>query len=342
MTRRKIAILGYTDHRAQAPFPDNDWELWGLNDLYYELPENIEAERWRWFQLHPWNEIAEWKKVPVTADPMNFSGGPAHPRDPNHVPWLAQTAKVLPLYMMEPRAEVPDARIYPKAEAFKYFSLDGVDPMMYFTNSISWMIALAIMELCPGGIGTLAETGSEIGIYGVDMMMGGGDGSEYGYQRPSCEFFIGIARGMGITIRIPKVSDLLHSAFTYGDGKASDLRKKIDEMWNMYGGRLDQLKGQQSQIVAATNNLSGARDTLEWLRRSWLPGDSDTPRVGRAPFPGANVGPAGMPPMPTPAAPVGEVKVDIDIDAMLAALDQRSAMLGKRLVLMPASDGATE
>ena len=71
----------------------------------------------------------------------------------------------------------------------------------YFTNSVSYMIALAIKQ-----------GATEIGCYGVDMATG----SEYGPQRPSCEFFLGIAAGMGISITIPATADLLKTKFLYG------------------------------------------------------------------------------------------------------------------------------
>ncbi|HSE44674.1 MAG TPA: hypothetical protein VLA89_05030, partial [Gemmatimonadales bacterium] len=198
----KVAIVGYTDHRAQAPFNDPEWEIWGLNDLYYELPDGIENSRLRWFQLHKWTEIAHHKEAEVTEDPLNFAGGPPHPRDPNHVTWLAEAASRLRLYMFSKRSEVPDGLVYPKEQAYKYFSLDGKKPNRYFTNTISWMIGLAIME-----------GAEEIGVYGVDMMMDGGEGSEYGWQRPSCEFFLGWARGAGIKVHLPDESDLLKTAF---------------------------------------------------------------------------------------------------------------------------------
>lgn len=285
--RTKIAVVGYTDHRSLAPFTDDAWEIWGLNDLYYELPV-VPNARLRWFQLHEWKEIATWKRERVDASPLNFEGGPPHPRDPNHVAWLARAAELMPLYMMEPREEVPHARILDRSAFYAYFSLDGENAMRYFTNSISWMIAQAIMDLCPGGPGTPVVEGAEIGIWGVDMMMGGGNGSEYGWQRPSCEFFIGWARACGITVHLPDASDLLKAAFPYGDPAGAQFRTKCDEMYNTYARRIADLRGQAAQIQGGISELSGAMNTLEWLRRSWMPGDSEAPSAGRAPTPNSH------------------------------------------------------
>jgi hypothetical protein len=296
LSRTRIAVIGYTDHRQFAPYADDAWEIWGLNDLYYELPV-VPPARLRWFQLHEWREVAAWKRERVDANPLDFGGGPPHPRDPNHVQWLARAATHCPVYLMDAREEVPDARVYPKAEAFRYFSLNGEDPFRYFTNSISWMLALAIMELCPGGPGTPCVDGAELGVWGVDMMMGGGNGSEYGWQRPSCEFFLGWARACGIRVHLPKESDLLASAFVYGDPSGAAYRKKVSGMRAEYGRRLAELRGQASQITAGINELQGAINTLEWQERSWMPGDSEAPTPGRAPTPNSHkalAAPAGL------------------------------------------------
>lgn len=63
----------------------------------------------------------------------------------------------------------------------------------YWNSSIGYMLALAIHEKA-----------DEIGIYGVDMA---GD-DEYAYQRPNCEYLIGLARGRGIKVHIPEISPL--------------------------------------------------------------------------------------------------------------------------------------
>lgn len=63
----------------------------------------------------------------------------------------------------------------------------------YWNSSISYAMALAIHE-----------GAREIAIYGVDM-----DGTdEYAYQRPNMEYLIGLARGQGIDVYIPKQSAL--------------------------------------------------------------------------------------------------------------------------------------
>ncbi|MBK7281394.1 hypothetical protein [Candidatus Aalborgicola defluviihabitans] len=63
----------------------------------------------------------------------------------------------------------------------------------YWNSSISYAMALAIHE-----------GAREIAIYGVDM-----DGTdEYAYQKANMEYLIGLARGQGIDVHIPKQSAL--------------------------------------------------------------------------------------------------------------------------------------
>lgn len=282
---RKIALIGFTDHRRFAPYNDPEWAIWGLNDLYLDTPETVQPERLEWFQVHGWEEIATHKQVGVLDHPLHFGGGPPHPRDANHVPWLVTQSKNIPIWMLEPRPEMPDAKIIDQEKMFQYFTLDGESPMRYFTNSISWMLGKAIMDLCPDG--KTPVEGAEIGVYGVDMMMAGGEGSEYGYQRPSCEFFLGFARGLGIKVRIPRESDLLKTAFQYGvDGGNGDFRVKLANHMQELRNRQAGVQQQKAQMIAGENELRGAINTLEWILRSWMPGDGKMEHLtAHAPLP---------------------------------------------------------
>lgn len=275
--RSKVAIVGYTAHRNLAPFADDSFEIWGLNDLYYELPI-IAPDRMRWFQLHSWAGDQPHDPNGVRRSPVDFQSGPPHPRDPNHVLWLKEQAERIPVYLLEPRAEVPNARLFPLEQAFRHFSLDGVKPNRYFTNTISYMLALAIME----GF-------TEIGIYGVDMMMGGGAGSEYGWQRPSCEYFVGVAQGRGITVHIPDESDLLKCAYPYGLSTANPYRIKQQAMLAEYRARRNELQSQRAQCDAGNSELTGAISQIESQLACWMPGDGEE-SIGRVPVPNGHLG----------------------------------------------------
>ena len=281
---RKKAIIGYTDHKARAPFNNMDWEIWGLNDLYIDLPEIPHTnERIRWFQIHQWGEPQTHDAKPNV---MDFSEGPMNPRDPNHVAWMARAAGHIPLYLMTPRDEVPKALKLPAQTIIDFFGCP------YFTNSISWMIALAIMELVQpiernGKTIWLAMPDAEIGVFGVDMMMQGGVGSEYGWQRPSCEWLLGWAMAAGITITIPDESDLLKSAFQYGQSEFSPFRRKLLAHGAEMVKRMNGAQQQFNQAQAALHELRGAKNTVDWVSNNWMPGD-DGFKDAPAPMPDAH------------------------------------------------------
>lgn len=72
-----------------------------------------------------------------------------------------------------------DLTNYPLQEVISYFGVD------YFTNTIDYALALAIYK----GF-------TEIDLYGVNMAFG----SEYEYEKPGVEFWIGQAMGRGIKV----------------------------------------------------------------------------------------------------------------------------------------------
>jgi len=309
--RKKVAIVGYTAHQCLAPWLDDAWEIWGLNDLYEVMPQynehllkGDEWERVQWFQVH-----------------RNDHGMiPEGARDPKHGEWL-KNAKC-PVWMFEPLPEVPRAQRYPIEDVLKLF------PRAYFNNTISWMIAKALLD----GF-------EEIGIWGVDMALDGVHGqSEYAHQRPSVEYFVGWADGHGVQFYIPIESEICKCGFLYGKDNITPVRRKLTD-------RLEQLKQQEAGTVAtyesikknlfgvqgglfamrnldltaiaedkrppwiaqgqdfeqkeevlsqqledakrALHEIRGALNNTEWLLRNYFPGDGPTQDVAR--FPGAVV-----------------------------------------------------
>jgi len=285
MTRSKVAIIGYTPHKAQAPYGDDAWECWGLNDLYLDLAQFFPVPPWRlrWFQLHAWQNLQKvGQKAP---SPFYFSEGPPHPRDANHVPYLQQLNGTkeqggwnVPLYLMHPRPELPNARIVDREAIAAYF------PRRlgrYLTNSISYMIAYAIMEMAPDH---KAKKDAELGIFGVDMMVAGGAGSEYGWQRPSVEAFIGYAEGLGIPVHIPDESDLLACAFAYGDELGNQYRNRMTAAQRLHAQQFANFQANRHQIELAEAEARGASNALMAMIGNWLPGDGGHP-YGATPQP---------------------------------------------------------
>lgn len=263
--RNAVAIVGFTDHRSQAPFGNPDWEFWGLNELYRFMPVDKFT---RWFEMHP------------RADFERAEGG--------DLPHLESLKKCpLPVYMTEVHADIPTSVAFPRERV-------SAEVSTYMTSSIAWMLGLAIVE----GF-------KRIGLYGVDMAQD----TEYAEQRPCVEYLIGLARGRGIIVDVPKTSDILKSVAQYGyESQGNEFIAKLVERmgWlqkehTTWQQRLAELEKQMvartadlreqydTQKVQMTSNLrqiEGAIDDCRYWKRSWgvqptsMPGLAFTPDRG--------------------------------------------------------------
>ena len=242
--RRKIALVGFTASRGQAPYGDPDWEIWGLNNLH--LQPDIDTSKFhRWFDLHPTHRIRQ---------------------DKPHLEWLQAGADGLPVYAWEKQDDWPTSVEYPRRQIVEAF-------IPYFTNSVSWMLAAALLEVAP-----YAGDGAEVGVYGIDMAQGGADRpGEYQNQRPSCEFFLGIAAGKGIPFTIPEQSDLLKAASLYGAEGGGALAVKMDARAQELQQRQGQIEAERAKTAARLRELEdglfqirGALEDTQYYRGVWL------------------------------------------------------------------------
>jgi hypothetical protein len=227
---KKVAIVGFADTRMQAPYNDPTYEIWGLNDLHASLPRYD-----RWFDIHSRSNIDEdVKSGRAPADKCGLGG--------------LRTLNV-PIYMQERYEDIPNSVKFPLQEIIDKFG-------NYFTNSISYMTALAIFE----GFNV-------IDIYGVDMAVG----TEYVNQRPSCEYFIGLARGRGIKVFIPPASDLCKCRFMYAfeEEKQHVYNDKIENMLKNMQARKDNLSQQKQQMIIAEAQYDGAIGATKEIQKIW-------------------------------------------------------------------------
>ncbi len=199
--------------------------------------------------------------------------------------WLRDaTERKVPVYLWREQPEVPKAIPFPREAVEEYCETD------YFTNSISWMIGLALMELAPKNRQgrRVPVEGAQLCVVGVDMMVQGGPGSEYGWQRPSCEYFLGMAAALGIggpfahpgrgwEQYVPHESDLCKTAFVYGDEHGTMWRDKIKHLRQQLSARRGAMTNQRDQALAAVAELSGAIGQLDQLAANWMPGDAGHP-----------------------------------------------------------------
>ena len=127
-TKDKCAIVGFTDHRVQALQLGDEWELWGINELH-RVPGCDWEKFARWFEVHPRKDIDA---------------------DAQHIETMGKMD--IPIYMQVRHADIPASVPFPREAIMEHFGVD------YFTSSIAWQMAMAIMM----GF-------KEIHVYGVDM-----------------------------------------------------------------------------------------------------------------------------------------------------------------------------
>lgn len=187
--KKKICIVGFAPGREDAPYDDPSFEIWGVNEMYMAKAEVKRIDVL--FELHDYKWIKEGKRYK------------------NHLKWLQDQRKI-PIMMQGHFDDIPNSIPFPRDMLEDEYG-------KYFTNTISWEIALAIK------IGV-----EEIHIYGVNMATD----IEYQSQRPSCEYYIGLARGKGIKVYLPPESDLLKSFYSYGfeDGELSYMSVRLQKM----------------------------------------------------------------------------------------------------------------
>jgi len=110
--RKKVAIIGCGETRNDAPFDDESWEIWGLNEIPQPRAD-------RWFELHP-----------TTTDVQSKY----------ELEWLRKCKT--PVYLLELSLGVPMGVHYPLERVLS--EVEGA--RCYFTCTFAYQIALALLE----------------------------------------------------------------------------------------------------------------------------------------------------------------------------------------------------
>jgi hypothetical protein len=246
----KVAIVGFAPSSMKlAPFLDDSWEIWTLNNIYATL----DFPRWdRWFELH--HNFREYPALHDSrVDPQSIVRGDARPvtRSIVHLEWLQAQTPERPIYFVEPHADIPAAVPYPLEELKVWCHKNKF--AAYFTNSISYMIALAI-----------AEKYDTIGVWGVDMAAEG----EYEKERPSVEYWLGLASGLGREVVLPKESELLKARF-YGFDRDSDFVAKMRARREELMFNHNQAAAQRDQANLSALYMKGAADNCDYVIKNF-------------------------------------------------------------------------
>ena len=229
----KIAIVGTApSSRMQAPFDDKDWQIWACSP---GIAENFQTfcdlpRLDAWFELHTFDN-------PSLAGKLGDEGIAAYGA------WMTKLAadgvKVVT------QEFIAGGELYPLDAVIAEFG-------RYFTNTISYMIAYAIQS-----------GATEIMLAGVDMAAI----DEYQHQRKNCEFFLGIAKGRGIEVTIPLVSDLLKCrkmyAFDPEDAYGAKCKARQAELEN----RVNQAKHEMELFSRKNASALSAIEEIEACKK---------------------------------------------------------------------------
>ncbi len=171
---RKVELLGCGRTQGVVPAFDPQAERWGMNRLMI-LRYGGQFENWgRWFDLHTTPQIQA--------------------RRPEAYRWYQAQTK--PIYRWEIDPDVPASVAYPVAAVWEAFP----ESTMEFRCSLSWMLALAILE----------------GFEEIDLFWHTLYDDEHRRSIPSILYWIGMARGRGIAVTIHGDSALVPDGPRYG------------------------------------------------------------------------------------------------------------------------------
>jgi len=161
-------------------------------------------------------------------------------------PWLT-SIREKPISAFWPHPELPSVEVIDwRALTEKYGR--------YFNNTVSWMIAFAI-EQAP----------EEIGVWGVDMAQD----SEYSHQRPSCEHFIGWARGAGIKVTVPAECDLMKCSRLYGlETDSGQQLSRWKSKRNEWQGRMNAARVLAEQKDREATYFEACVETAKYFKQS--------------------------------------------------------------------------
>lgn len=165
---KEIIILGKGASRTLCPdITPPDAEIWGVTSTYLDKKLDI------LFEMH---DITTVKTLQAQHD------GSIE---------LINRMK-LTVVTRQPYKEYDDNEVYPLKKVVDHFGI------RYFLNSLTYMIALAIMQ-----------KPEVIQLYGVDMR----NIRDFIGEKPCVEFWLGVAVGKGIKVRTNEVSFVMASCF---------------------------------------------------------------------------------------------------------------------------------
>ncbi len=238
-TKKKFAIVGFaSSSRTLAPFGDPDWYIAGMNSLYAIIPRTP-ADRTVWYEMHR----REHFEKDLNRTELKQQGLV-------HVDWMKKVPGEgveghFPIFTQERFEDIPASVRWPREDINRWTreKLGANAELDYFTSTPGLMMAHAIF------LGF-----KEIGLWGVDLLQD----QEYAYQRPGCEYWIGVARGMGIKVSVPSSSSLIKANYVYGYTEPPSDEKTVRPLADFFTSQEKKVEGEQHKQAADANACVGA------------------------------------------------------------------------------------
>lgn len=246
----RVYIVGCAGSKTLVPWDDAEAEYWGVNNLYgVDLPGSHFD---RWFEIHNiWQDPRTKKLLRRGQEAFRGLAIPDYLKGLAALNCCVYTQKHWPTLL-------PLSIPYPLDDIVAFFASRGLgtDLCRYLTNTIAYEIVLAIY------LGF-----SEIEVWGVDLAVG----TEYEHQRPSCEFWLGVAAGMGIRIHVPAEADLLKTRFLYGfEEKQQDLfTAKVEKIRQDMKQRRLQAQARHAEDGNLIQQSIGGEHVLADIQKIW-------------------------------------------------------------------------
>ena len=208
--RRRICFLGtYPWPPGELDIPE-DMEIWVVNEAHRRLSPARPPSRV--FQMHPrdWREsertyLNGGHRLPADRDYGCFG------RNAQHVAYLRTCG--VPVYGQQWWADIPTSVAYPFQEVTEALGIplppEGIK-RLWAASSWGYMGALLLTEHLAG------QTVAEWMLWGAELPLG--SPRERVWEWPNLAYYLGIARGLGIALRLPDAGTSLLSAPLYAVG----------------------------------------------------------------------------------------------------------------------------
>ena len=249
--KHKVAILGTTPHRTQAPFADKSWEIWGVGPAMHDMIGT--SHRFdRWLEVHN-------PDIWVTGETAN-----EHTKN-TYLPWLRSIGPKA--MILKPHAVLPQATVIDIERLIRVF---GGESIGLIKGSIEWCIAIALLTYHIDQPGQLAA----VGAWGVDYATS----EERRAQKDGMRHWMDKCRTFGVSFHLPGGSDMNAMPKPYPFNEESPLYRKGQYRQNELRSRMaerqstaDRLARDLRAVQDELQQLSGAlQDCQYWQQNDWM------------------------------------------------------------------------